>query len=74
MHKKRVPQDTQPPGLGTLISHPHLFLMIVAHFKLPDGCEQVINMPGVSHAEAQQVCNGIKHDLNAIHFDYYAAK
>lgn len=48
--------------------------MVTVHFQLPDGCEQVINMPEVSHDEIQHVCNALKHDLHALHYDYYIAR
>lgn len=48
--------------------------MIVAHFKKDDGTEQVIRMPQVKASEIQSVCNALKHDLKASHYEYYIPK
>lgn len=45
--------------------------MVIAHFKLSDGCEQVINMPEVDRATLTETLCGLKNDLHAQSFDYY---
>lgn len=48
--------------------------MITAHFYLHGGGQQVIKMSHVPASEVQSVCNALKHDLNADHYEYYVLK